>query len=63
MIEVQCSYCGVRSCNQHPGDGCYACLQGVMREVKNIRGRLLYCINKPGGYHAKYYFKGLVISL
>lgn len=34
-IETQCSYCGVKSHNQPPGDGCHSCLKGIMKPIKD----------------------------
>ncbi|MDR0274096.1 MAG: hypothetical protein LBI48_01910 [Burkholderiaceae bacterium] len=31
---TRCSFCGVQSNNQRPGDGCHACLCGAMRPVE-----------------------------
>ena len=30
---VRCNYCSTESTNQPDGDGCHACLRGVMRRV------------------------------
>lgn len=30
---TKCSYCGTTSTTQRPGDGCHACLRGVMQEA------------------------------
>ena len=32
-METQCTHCGTRSRNQRDGDGCHACLRGVMRAI------------------------------
>jgi len=30
MKKTQCNYCGVISRNQNEGDGCHACMRGIM---------------------------------
>lgn len=31
---TRCTFCGIESKNQRPGDGCHACLRGYMREER-----------------------------
>lgn len=33
--ETKCSWCGVISRTQHAGDGCHACLRGIMQSINN----------------------------
>ena len=36
MTKTVCTYCGVISRNQNPGDGCHACQRGYMELERRI---------------------------
>ncbi len=43
--QTRCTYCGVVSNNFEPGNGCHACLRGVMRAINgnyNLKSKVAF---------------------
>ncbi|MDQ4223459.1 hypothetical protein [Pseudomonas aeruginosa] len=38
MISYRCTHCGAETRHDHDGNGCHACLRGVMRSAGSVQG-------------------------